>query len=43
MNVDRILHLYWRTKKKRVRKKNLTRFGKWMERRDEEARRSWLT
>lgn len=31
MRVDRILHLYWRTKRKRVRKKNLARFGKWME------------
>lgn len=37
MNVDRILHLYWRTKRKRVRKKNLNRFGKWM---DEESRRN---
>lgn len=43
MNVDRILHLYWRTKKKRTRKKNLTRFGKWMEKHAKEARRSCLT
>ncbi len=36
MNVQRILHLYWRTKRNRVRKKNLTRFEKWME---EESKR----
>jgi len=30
-NVERVLHLYWRSKNKRVRKKNLTRFGKWIE------------
>ena len=30
MNVNRILHLYWRTKRKRVHKKNLTRFCKVM-------------
>ena len=30
MKVNRIMHLYWNNKRKRVRKKNLTRFCKWM-------------
>ena len=36
----RIMHLYWNNKRKRVRKKNLTRFAKWMIR-DGKGRSAW--
>lgn len=30
MNINRILHLYWYNKRKRVYKKNLTRYCQYM-------------